>query len=235
MNVAWFGRHLRRRCDFHVSRAPLHSVAARAFDGVVTFIRREQARSRANLDLLQIGRARNLSGWITPGRGVHDVDPDRQRQFTAKRAAINFLRLVEAHPNRAGKIRIVTGKKCVGKIVGSASFARCRHFLQAKLCASSFAGSRLERIDKAGMHFISCFGFDDSLPGPRALCIPYHASILFFYAFQNMRRARTPAAVRKYRVSERELGECDLAAAKKCRRIRTKRGTNPRRRTKLQY
>ena len=84
------------------------------------------------------------------------------------------------------------------------------------------------------MHFISRFGFDDGLPGARALCIPYHGPVFLFDAFQNVRRARTPAAVWKYRVSERELGNRDFAAAEKCGRIRTQGGTNACRRIKLQ-
>ncbi len=84
------------------------------------------------------------------------------------------------------------------------------------------------------MDFISCLRFDDVLPAAGLpLCVPDRA-VLFFDALQNVGRVWSPAAVWKYRVSERELGERDLAAAEKCRRIRTQWGMNPCRATKLQ-
>ncbi len=99
------------------------------------------------------------------GRCVHDVDPNRHGQFVPERAAINLLRLVEARPNRAGKIAVVTGEKRVGEIVGRASLARqAGNFLQAILRVRGFSRSSLERIDQTGMHFISCLRFDDVLP-----------------------------------------------------------------------
>ena len=71
------------------------------------------------------------------------------------------------------------------------------------------------------MHFISRFGFYHHFPGTLSLCIPDHVPVFLFDAFQNMRRARTPAAVWKNRVGEREFRERDFAAAEECGRIRT--------------
>src|SRR5207248_10789582 len=122
-----------------------------------------------------------------------------------------------------------TSEYWIRQIVFDVSFSRCCQFLQAKLSASSFAGCGFERIGKAGMYFIFGFGFDNSLPGACSLCVPFHRPVLFFNAFQNVRRVRSPTAVWKYRVSERELGQRDLAAPEKCGRIRTKRGTKARR------
>jgi len=44
------------------------------------------------------------------GRRVHDVGPNRHRELMTERTAINLLRLVEAGPNRAGKIAVVSGE-----------------------------------------------------------------------------------------------------------------------------
>src|SRR4029077_18551414 len=55
-----------------------------------------------------------------------------------------------------------------------------------------------------------------------------------FDAFQNVRRNWARAAVRKNRVSESELCQCDFAAAKERRRIWAKVRTNSRCSTKLQ-
>src|SRR6202140_5124968 len=168
------------------------------------------------------------------GRRVHDVGPNRHRELMTERTAINLLRLVEAGPNPAGKIAVVTGKKRIGEIVGGTGLARRRHFFQAVLRARSRSRSGLKRIDQARMDFISCLRFDDVLPvAGLPLCVPDRA-VLFFDALQNVGRVWSPAPVWKYRVSERELGERDLAAAEKRRRIRTQRRTNARRATKLQ-
>ncbi len=72
------------------------------------------------------------------GRRIHDIDPNRQGEFTPERAAINLLRLIEPRPNGASKIGIVSGKEGIGKIVGGAGLARRRHLFQTKLCVGSF-------------------------------------------------------------------------------------------------
>ena len=67
------------------------------------------------------------------GRGIHDVDPNRQRELASKRAAINLLRLVEACPDGAGEIGIVPGKQRIGKIVGGAGFTCRREFSSGQI------------------------------------------------------------------------------------------------------
>src|SRR3984893_266916 len=152
-----------------------------------------------------------------------------------ERTAINLLRLLQANPTRADKIAVVSGEKRIGEIVGIAGLPRhAGHFFQAVLRARSLSRSGLKRIDQARMDFISCLRFDDVLPvAGLPLCVPDRA-VLFFDTLQNVGRVWSPAPVWKYRVSERELGERDFAAAEKCRRIRAQRRTNARRATKLQ-
>src|ERR1700681_263958 len=169
------------------------------------------------------------------GRRVHDVGPNRHRELMTDRTVINLLRLVEAGQTRAGKIAVVAGEKRIGEIVGSAGLARhAGDFFQAVLRVRGLSRSGLKRIDQAGMDFISCLRFDDVLPvAGLPLRVPDRA-VLFFDALQNVGRVWSPAPVWKYRVSKRELGERDLAAAEKRRRIRTQWGTNSCRATKLQ-
>src|ERR1700731_1162622 len=169
------------------------------------------------------------------GRRVHNVGPNRHRELMTECTAIDLLRLFEAGPNRAGKITVVSGEKRIGEIVGSAGLARhAGYFFQAVLRVRGLSRSGLKCIDQAGMDFISCLRFDDVLPAAGLpLCVPDRA-VLFFDALQNVGRVWSPAPVWKYRVSKRELGERDLAAAEKRRRIRTQWGTNARRATKLQ-
>ena len=169
-----------------------------------------------------------------PDRRVHDVYPNRQRELAPKRAAINLLRFVEPRPNCAGKIGIVSGKKSIGEIVGGAGFARRRDLFQTKLRVCGFSRPRLQRIDQTGMHFVSGLRFDDCLPGATALGVPHQRSVLFFDPLQNVWCACPPAAVWKYCVSQRELGERDLAAAQKRGGIRAQRRTNAGGRTELQ-
>src|SRR5437016_9104578 len=86
------------------------------------------------------------------GRRVHDVGPNRHRELMTERTAINLLRLVEASPNRAGKIAVVSGEKRIGEIVGSAGLARhAGYFFQAVLRVRDLSRSGLKRIDQAGM------------------------------------------------------------------------------------
>ena len=139
MDVARFGGRLRWCCNFRVGRAPLNAVARRHAYSLVTFVGRKQAGPRANLNLLQICRLFNLSRWITLGGCVHDIDPNRQREFPPERAPVNLLRLVETCPNRAGEIRIVSSKQRISEIVSGAGLSCCGHFLQAKLRKSSFS------------------------------------------------------------------------------------------------
>src|ERR1700736_2925936 len=84
------------------------------------------------------------------------------------------------------------------------------------------------------MHLVGCLGPDNVLP---AAAIPLRVpdrAVLFFDAFQNVRRNWARAAIRENRVGESELCQCDFAAAKECRRIWTKARPNSRRSTKLQ-
>ena len=81
-------------------------------------------------------------------RRIHNVDPDRQGQFAAKRAAINLLWFVETCPNRTGKFAVVTGKERVGEIVGRAGLARRRNFFQTEFGPSSLPCSLEESIDQ---------------------------------------------------------------------------------------
>src|SRR5437588_1469288 len=169
------------------------------------------------------------------GRRVHDVGPTRHRELMTERTAINLLRLVEAGPNRAGKIAVVSDEKRIGEIVGGAGLARhAGDFFQAVLRVRGLSRSGLKRIDQAGMDFISCLRFDDVLPAAGLPSRVPDRAVLFFDALQNVGRVWSPAPVWTYRVSVRELGERDLATAEKRRRIRTQWGTNPCRATKLQ-
>src|SRR5712692_3493829 len=84
------------------------------------------------------------------------------------------------------------------------------------------------------MHLVGCLGFDNVLP---TAAIPLRVPdrpVFFFNPLKNVRCIHAPAAVWKNCVSESELRQCDFAAAKQCRRISTKAGTNSRRSTKLQ-
>src|SRR2546423_5560168 len=84
------------------------------------------------------------------------------------------------------------------------------------------------------MHLVGCLGLDYVLlVAALPLRVPDRA-VLFFDAFQNVGRVCARAAIRKNRVGESELGQCDFAAAKQCRRIWAKARTNSRRSTKLQ-
>ncbi len=84
------------------------------------------------------------------------------------------------------------------------------------------------------MNFIGGLGFEDALRVVVARRFPNDRAVFFFDPLENVRCVHAPAAVWKNRVSESELRQCDFAAAKQCRRIRAKAGTNPRRSTKLQ-
>src|ERR1700726_87381 len=85
------------------------------------------------------------------------------------------------------------------------------------------------------MNLVSCLGLDNVLPvAALPLRVP-DGAVLFFDAFQNVRRHWARAAIRKNRVGESELGQCDFAAAKQCRRIWAKARTNSRGSTKLQH
>src|ERR1043166_9247946 len=114
------------------------------------------------------------------GRGVHDVDPDRQRELTAKCAAINFLWLVEAGPNRAGELAVVTGEECVREIVGGPGFSCGRKFLETKFRTRSFAGAVFKRVDQTGMNFVRALGLDCSRDFIFTLRVPDNSSIFFF-------------------------------------------------------
>ena len=141
MHIARFSRRLRRCSNLHVCGAALDRFAVRRCRRVITFVRGHQPGPRANLNLLEICRLLNFSWRITLRGGVHDVHPDRQCELASKGAAINLLRLVKARPHSAGEIGIVSGKQRIGKIVSSAGLTRRWHFLQTKICKSSFACS----------------------------------------------------------------------------------------------
>ena len=83
------------------------------------------------------------------------------------------------------------------------------------------------------MHLVGCLGLDHVLSAAIPLRVPDRA-VPFFDLFQNVRRHWARTAIRKNRVGESQLGQCDFAAAKQCRRIRAKVRTNSRRSTKLQ-
>src|SRR5437773_4164031 len=85
------------------------------------------------------------------------------------------------------------------------------------------------------MHFVRGLGFGHDLPNALLLPLPHQCSVFLLNALQDMRCAWSPAAVRENRVSHRELGQSDFAAAEECRRIRAKLRTNTRRGTKLQH
>ena len=85
------------------------------------------------------------------------------------------------------------------------------------------------------MNFVCGFRFGDQFPDALLLPIPNQCAVLFFNALQNVRRIWPPAAVWKDRVSESELGQRELTASEKCGWIRTKRGTDTRRRAKVQH
>src|SRR5438309_1954603 len=134
------------------------------------------------------------------GRRVHDVGPNRHRKLMTERTAINLLRLVEAGPNRAGKIAVVSGEKRIGEIVGSAGLARhVGDFFQAVLRVRGLSRSGLKRIDQARMDFISCLRFDDVLPAAGLpLRVPDRA-VLFFDSVLYLWRVCSSADVWKYR------------------------------------
>src|SRR6202022_4562109 len=115
VNITGLVWHLCWCRNFGVSRALLDDITGRACDRVVTFVGGEHPRTQTNLDVFQAGRAFDLARRITRGRRVHDIHPHWQCQFPAERSAINFLRLVEPSPNRAGKVAVVTRKKCVSE------------------------------------------------------------------------------------------------------------------------
>src|ERR1700730_17736386 len=97
----------------------------------------------------------------------------------------------------------------------------------------SLSRSSLECVYKAGMYFVGCLRFDDILPvAAIPLRVPDRA-VLFLDAFQNVRRNWAPAAIWKNRVGQRQFGERDFAAAKKCRWIWAKRGADSRGTAKL--
>src|ERR1700741_1416003 len=102
MHVAGSGWQLRWCPNLHISGPLLNRFAARPLHRVVTTIGCEQPRSRADLDLPQIGRLRDFLWRITVDRNVHYIHPDWQRQDMTKSAAIYSLRLIESCPNRAG-------------------------------------------------------------------------------------------------------------------------------------
>src|SRR2546423_6907016 len=128
MNVTSLRWHLRLGCDLNVSRPLLHHVAGRAPNAIVTFVRREHSRTRANLHLLQTRRLFHFLWWIMRGRSVHDVYPNRQGELASKCSAIDFLRLIESGPNRASEIAVVAGKERVREIVRGPSLSRGRNF-----------------------------------------------------------------------------------------------------------
>ena len=129
MDVTRFGRRLRGGRDLHIGRASLNRIAGCRFHGVITLVGGEQTGPRTNLNVLQICWLFDFARRILPGGRIHNVNPNRQSQFTPERATIDLLRFVKACPNCAGKIGIVSGEKGIGEIVGRASFATGRHFL----------------------------------------------------------------------------------------------------------
>src|SRR5256714_12002669 len=215
MDVARLGRHLARGRQLDVRRPLFNRLAARRFDRVVTLVGREQSGTETDLRFLDSLRLGNFFRGIALVRDVHDIHPDRQPEVDPKRASKNSLRLVEAGPDRAGNRVVVTSKEGVGKIVSRPGFSRGGKFLEPKLFASCATSSGDERIDKTRMYFVSGLRFDDCLPRAALRRFPNHRAVLFLDPIENVRRGRTPAAIRKNRVTERELSERDFAAAKK--------------------
>ena len=85
------------------------------------------------------------------------------------------------------------------------------------------------------MHFVCGLWFDYDFADALLLAVPYECSVFFLDPLQNVRCARSPAAVREDRVSQAEFSQRYLAAAEKCRWIGAKRRTNTRRGAKLQH
>src|ERR1041384_3306568 len=181
------------------------------------------------------GRCRARSAFVRAARGrdIHDVHPNGQRDLAPEGAAVNLLRFVETGPDRAGEIAVVTGEKRVGEIVGRPRFAGGRNFLQAKLGPRRFACAGLERVDQTRMYFVSGLGFNHVLPVVLPLRVPDEAAVFLFDSFPNVRRGGTPAAVGKNRISERKLGQTDLAAAEEGCGIGTQSRANTGRTTQL--
>ena len=91
----------------------------------------------------------DLLGRVALIRRIHHVDPDRERDLASERAAINFLRLVESRPDRAGNRVVVTGKKRVGKIVSGSSFSGGGKFVQFEFVPRRASGSALQILNAA--------------------------------------------------------------------------------------
>src|SRR5205823_155433 len=112
----------------NIRRPLLYGVAAGAPNAIVTFVRREHPRTRANLHVLQTGRFFHFLRGIMSGRSVHDVDPNWQGELASKCSAIDFLGLIESGPNCASEIAVVAGEERVREIVRSPGFSRGRKF-----------------------------------------------------------------------------------------------------------
>ena len=146
MHITRFSGRLRWCRNLRVSGAPLNRVAVGRVYSVITFVGRQQGGPRTNLNLLESAWLFNFSRWITLGGGIHNIDPNRQRELAPERTAINLLRLVKACPDGASEIGIVSGKQRVSEIVSGAGFTRCGHFFEPKVCKSSFARSGLKCV-----------------------------------------------------------------------------------------
>src|SRR5713226_6517050 len=145
-----------------------------------------------------------------------------------------FSAACESSPDRASEVAVVTGKKRVSKIVSGPGFPRGRKFFETKFSSRSFAGAGFQCVRQTRMDFVSGLGFEDTLRVMVALRFPDDSPVFFFDPLENVRCIHAPTSIWKNRVGESELCQCDFAAAKQCRRIGAKAGTNSRRSTKLQ-
>src|SRR5262245_37387318 len=102
VHVAGIGRHLSFTRQFKIARASLHYVATCTTHVFITLVGCEQTRFGTDLDFADTWRNGEGPWRVTLARGVHDIDPHRQRQHAAERAAVNSFRLVETGPDRAG-------------------------------------------------------------------------------------------------------------------------------------
>jgi len=199
-----------------------------------TLVRRQQSGPGANVHSFQSRRLRNFFRRIARQRGVHHIHPDGEGNIVAEGAAINFLRLIESRPNRAGDRAVVAGKKHVGKIVGRAGLAARVHFFEAKFRARGFACSAVQRIDQTGMDFKCDLGREHFLLFVPALRVPDRAIFLFDF-FQNVSVVWPPAAVREDGVGQRQFSEGNFTASKKCCRKWAQRRFDSGRATELHH
>ena len=101
-----------------------HLAAIGAPDGLETFVGGQLSRKTADLHPLDGQRHLERRGGKILPRGIHHIDPDRQRQVFGKSPAINLFGTVVAHPNTAGDLVMVTKEPRIGEIVSRACLTR---------------------------------------------------------------------------------------------------------------